>query len=125
MFFTEINLVTVLVATIMGFGFGLVWYAPWAFGKLWKKVNRHENTNKSEASSYKSHVISLLVTFISAFILASLFNSILIISVSGILLVGFLMWLGFTLPVKINEYMYSSTPFSLISIDLGHQLVVT
>ncbi|MEK7607623.1 MAG: DUF1761 domain-containing protein [Patescibacteria group bacterium] len=128
MFFQNINYWVIIVATIAGMIVGFVWYAPWAFGKLWLRLkskteeNSHDKKqDKPKASVWIGMTISTLVT---AFILAVLFNSLVIVSFWSIILSAFLLWIGFAVPMKLGDYCFGDDSFILFLISVGHELAV-
>lgn len=120
MFFQNINYWVVIIATIVGMIVGFVWYAPWAFGKLWMK-SKGTPSEKPKPSVWVGMTISTLVT---AFILAVLFNSLVIVSFWGIILSAFLLWLGFVVPMKLGDYYFGDDNFTFFLLSVGHELAV-
>ena len=120
MFFQNINYLVVIVATIVGMIAGFVWYAPWAFGKIWMKA-KGSMLEKPKKSVWVGMVIS---TFITAFILAVLFNSLVIIGFWGIVCTAFLLWLGFALPIKLGDYYFGGESLTIFLLSVGQELFV-
>ncbi|MDP1625246.1 MAG: DUF1761 domain-containing protein [bacterium] len=116
MFFTDINLITVIVAAVISIALGFVWYAPWFFGST---------SLLSSTRGWKAYVGSAVTTLITAFFIASLLNSIVVLGLSGIVMAGFVVWLGFMAPVRVNDYFYGRMPRGAVLVDLGYGLVST
>ncbi len=128
MFFQNINYVTVVIAAILGMVVGYIWYSPWAFGKLWMKSKgwteesmREASKGKSMASSYALMTLSTLVT---AFILAALFNSLVVTSIVGMIVVALCVWIGFIVPTKLGDLLFGGDTRTFFLISIGHGLVV-
>lgn len=126
MFFGELPYITIIVAALLGMGVGFVWYAPWAFGKLWLKSKgwsdellREKKEGKSMVPTY---VFMTLGNVALALVLAVLFNSLMVIGFSGIFTLAFLTWLGFVVPVKLGDYLYGGDSFTFFLISIGYNL---
>lgn len=126
MFFHNISYITTLIAGLAGLAVGFVWYAPWAFGKLWMKSKgltpeliHTRDAEKSMILVWSSMTLSTLVT---AFILAALFNSLIVTTVGGIFLVALCVWIGFVVPVKLGDYHFGGDTFVSFLISVGQQL---
>ena len=128
MFFGNLNFIFIIVATIVGMGVGAIWYSPFVFGPLWIKskgwtkedVMAHRNSPMLPQMS-----IMTLGTFVTALMLAALFNSLVVTGISGILFVGLCVWLGFAVPVKLGDYLFGGDSFTFFLLSIGHQFVVT
>lgn len=127
MFFTNINVWTVLAAAVAGMLVGFVWYAKWAFGPLWLKHKAWSDEAlraKKEGKPMWPTWLSMSVsTLASAFILAAVFNSLVVMSLWGILATAFLLWLAFVVPVKLAEYLYGADTLPFFLVSVGHDLV--
>ncbi|HEY4500291.1 MAG TPA: DUF1761 domain-containing protein [Candidatus Paceibacterota bacterium] len=120
MFFQNINYWIVITATIVGMIVGFIWYAPWAFGKLWIK-SKSAPAEKPKTSTWIGMTISTLIT---AFVLATLFNSLIIVSLWGLVLTAFLLWVGFAVPMKLGDYYFGGDSFTFFLLSVGHELVL-
>ncbi|MDO8579577.1 MAG: DUF1761 domain-containing protein [bacterium] len=120
MFFQNINYWIIITASIVGMIVGFIWYAPWAFGKLWMK-SKNTPIEKPKTSVWIGMTIS---TFITAFVLAALFNSLVIVSFWGLVLTAFLLWIGFTVPMKLGDYYFGTDSFTFFLLSVGHELAL-
>lgn len=120
----EINIWAVLVAAISSLVVGSVWYAPPVFGKWWMKAARVESTGKPVAPQI---IIALIVSLISAFVLAGavaiaqhfyegsfLLNAI---------LTAVILWAGFTAARIITHDGFEGRPKLLTLLTISHELV--
>lgn len=130
MFFSNINLWIPALAAIVAGALGFVWYAPWAFGKLWIKsmgLSHEEMAARKKAKEGKPmwpiHLGTFIATLATAFVLAALFNSLVVTSVWGLVMIGFLMWLGFSAPVKFYDFLFAGDSFAYFAISAGYELV--
>jgi hypothetical protein len=105
----DVNLGAVAAATAVMFGIGGIWYMP-LFGRLWGKIHgmNFEGMSKKQIAEARKGMGSLmgvqvLVTAISAFVLATLATKITDISVFAL---AFWVWLGFVLPAQISGILF-------------------
>ncbi len=130
MFFQNLNYVVIAIAAVVSMGIGFVWYSPLLFSKRWMKEmgyspEKMEEMRKGDSNSSmaKTYSFSFVFTVITTLIIASLLNSLIVTSLSGLLLVGFFMWLAFSMPISANYVMFGKDSFELFMINSGYQLV--
>lgn len=128
MFFGNLNYIVIIVATIIGMAVGVVWHSKYAFGPLWLKTkgwtDEHLRAKKEGKSMTPIYGAMTLGTLFTAIILAGLFNSLIVTGLWGILFVGFCVWLGFSVPVKLADYLFGGDSFIFFLLAIGHELVV-
>jgi hypothetical protein len=122
--------IAVIVATIVSFVIGGLWYGP-LFGKAWMaamgKTEADREAMRKQAP--KGFVVALVGGFIASFVLglllqyARLANVGLPASVAGGLVVGFLVWFGFPLTGMISGAIFEGRSGKLVGINLSHALV--
>jgi len=127
MFFQNLNYIAIVIAMIAGVAVGFIWYAPWAFGRIWMKEKgltkesmAAKQGNRSMAPTFALMALSALI---EAFILSALFNSLIVTSFGGILLVALCVWIGFAVPPKAGDYLFGGESLSLFLISVGQSLV--
>lgn len=130
----EINYWAVLVAGVVSMIIGGLWYGP-LFGKMWMKgqgldpndKERMEKMKKAAGSAYAQMFIgSLIQMYVFAHVLWA-FDAALTEKMGPVaagLQGGFWMWLGFILPVKYGDKLWSGKKFNYVAIDLGYYLVL-
>ncbi len=127
MFFENINLLVVIVAAIAGMSIGYLWYAPFAFAKLWLKSTGYNidalRAKKEKQSMPLVYTLSTLAAIVTAVVLAAVFNSLVVVGLSGIITTAVVLWLGFIVPVKFNDYLFGGDSFTFFCISIGYQLV--
>jgi hypothetical protein len=127
----EISVLGVLVAAVVSFVLGSVWYSPMLFGKQWQKLTG-VSMQGGQADIAKVMVggfaIGLVLSFFFAFTasLAALpmgivlqNDSVVVINIAAALL----LWVGFILVPSMYEILYTKKSLKLAAIDLGYQLV--
>lgn len=114
----EINYTLVIVATVVQFVLGAIWYGP-LFGKAWMKIVGAENCTEEDMKKAQKqmapfYLLQLIVTFVSTWILAMFIGY---ISTANVGLtaycVAWLVWLGFLLPNVISGVIWSGTKRNL------------
>jgi hypothetical protein len=121
----EINIWAVLLATLSSMIVGAIWYARPVFGNWWIKAAKVDMDRN--ASAVVPIIVTLVVSFISALVLAGsaaiaqefyggnfLLNSI----VTAIIL-----WAGFTAARFITHDAFEGRPAGLTLLNISHELV--
>ena len=122
----EINYLAVLVAGLVAFLVGGVWYTA-LFGKLWVRLQGYSEAKIKEMQAAMSPprffggmLLSYLVLALVMALLLANFTQ------PGMLtgaVLGFLLWLGPAAAIAMTGYIASDKPFTLYLIDVGCQLV--
>ncbi|WP_168627786.1 MULTISPECIES: DUF1761 domain-containing protein [unclassified Cryobacterium] len=121
----EINIWAVLLATLSSMVVGAIWYARPVFGNWWIKAAKVDMDRN--ASAVVPMIVTLVVSFISALVLAGsaaiaqefyggnfLLNAI----VTAIIL-----WAGFTAARFITHDAFEGRPAGLTLLNISHELV--
>ena len=117
------NLVGVLVATVVSFVIGAIWFAPQVFGKTWLALLgkteewARKNRNKSIVFGF---LANLLTAFLLGFFIASLGSHNWFDGVE----VAFLAWLAFPAAIHFTSYVFEGRPGKLFGIDVVHSLII-
>ncbi|HJQ08869.1 MAG TPA: DUF1761 domain-containing protein [Candidatus Saccharimonadales bacterium] len=121
----EVNWLAVLLATASSMVVGSIWYAPSVFGRAWEKMV-HLDEKKKRTGAAKAIGVTLVVSFLTAYILAHVSylsntffgNSFLHDS----LMTAFWAWLGFTAARFITHDAFEQRPFKLTAMNIAHEL---
>ena len=119
----EINIWAVLVATLSTMVVGTIWYTPRVFGSWWEKAARVE----APANAVRAIVITLIVSFVSAWVLAGAAaiaqefygGSFLVNS----LVTAIILWAGFTAARFVTHDAFENRPPALTVLNISHELV--
>ncbi len=70
----QVNWLAVVLATLSTMVVGSIWYAPQVFGKKWMKLigKTEKELGNNKAAATQAILITLVVSFISAYVLAHL-----------------------------------------------------
>jgi hypothetical protein len=135
MHFPPINYLAVLVAAIVIFVLGGLWYSPVLFMKKWLALqNRSEEQMRAEAAAanmpvlYISAFVTALVTsWVMAHLLghfaAAVDPNVMHPSAAHGATFGFVCWLGFAAPTSYATAIFSGKPKQLWLIDSTYNLV--
>lgn len=128
----EINWIAVLVATVVNFFIGFLWYTP-LFGKAWAKELGITMTGPPPAGLLvRGLAIGVIGNFFMAYVLAH--NNVAWSFVPGmsemstaevILSAGIFTWLGFYLPVDLNRVAWENASWKLFFINTTYHLALT
>jgi uncharacterized protein DUF1761 len=123
--------IAVIVAAVVSFVIGGIWYARPVFGKAWmaalgKTEADMEAMRKQAPKGFAAGLIgSLIASFVLALFLeyGRMAGVGLPSGVAGGLVVGFLVWFGFLLTTTVAGAVFEGRPGKLVGINLGFTLV--
>lgn len=127
----HINYLALLIAGIVAWIVGAVWYSPKVFGNAWMKIMGADKLDKAAAEKMKDAILSMAIIFfaslLGAYILARFTGWMGMTIAVGGMRVAFLAWLGFAVPEYLSDAMFSGKDKSLVwqmaGIKIGHYLV--
>src|SRR3989442_10210417 len=111
----NINILAVLVAAVLTFVLGAVWYSPVLFAKQWMAAQGYtpekleEMKRRGVTRAYAVSVLCYLVTAYVMALLASYTNS---TTLAQGLWLGFLSWLGVSPPGGVTPQLFSEKPIA-------------
>jgi hypothetical protein len=126
----HINWLAVLVAGIVIFILGGLWYSPVLFAKKWIALqNKTEEQMRAEAAAanmplmYASAFLTgLIIAWAMAMVFAHIANDMTLNAAHGALF-GALLWLGFAATTSYATALFSGKPRQLWLIDSAYNLV--
>lgn len=123
----DVNLVAVFVAAVVSFMIGWAWYSPMLFGNIWMKESGIKMPGKMTPELKKQMMRSMTLGFVFAvlvnYIFARFLGSMNVYSAGDVAQLAFWIWLGFTLPVVMNGYLWEGKSFTLALIAAGQTFV--
>jgi uncharacterized protein YneF (UPF0154 family) len=121
----HINFLAVVVAAVVAFLIGGLWYSPLLFAKLW--VNAHgyseEQVKDMQKGAGKAYAVTLVCDFLIALAIAVLAGYIHMEHCVQGLKLGLLVWAGFAMPLGLTANMFSGKRITVFYIDTAYQLV--
>lgn len=123
--YLHINILAVIVAALVTFGIGALWYSPVLFAKQWLAFNGYgpEKVQAMQKDAPRAYGISFVCYLVMAAAFAVLVRMTHIEHVVGGAKLGFLLWLGFVAATGLTANVYSDKPFKAFALDAGYQLV--
>ncbi len=125
----EINWMAILVAVVVNFVLGFIWYTP-LFGKAWGKEMGYDPNEKPDKSvMLKGMAFIVIGNFLMAYVLAN--NIAAWQFVPGVEAMGpmanalnaaIFTWLGFYLPGQLGATVWEKNSWKLFGINTGYHL---
>jgi hypothetical protein len=127
----EINYPLIILAAVVQFVLGALWYSPVLFGNTWMKVMGAEKFTKEEIVKMQKemgpfYALQFVLGLITIFVLASnlAYNN---LSGAGAYAYAFFMWFGYIMPIQVGSVIWGSTAKKFwlrqILIMISYQLV--
>ncbi|PIT92527.1 MAG: hypothetical protein COU08_01975 [Candidatus Harrisonbacteria bacterium CG10_big_fil_rev_8_21_14_0_10_42_17] len=117
----QLNYVAVLVATIVMFVVGFLWYGP-IFGRLWMKymgINPEEAKNISQKEMIPAYVVNFVGNFVEVtFLLFFTF-----LAATQFWHMALMLWIGFMLFNEMGAVFWMKKPWGFFFINSGYRLV--
>jgi hypothetical protein len=127
----NLNYWPILIAAIVSFGFGAVWYG--ALGKQWMAARDLSPADLEKAKAGMGAVPwPFIIAFVALFVMAWMFSGVLLhmarggmaMSIRAGMISGAFLWLGFVITTMAVNYAFQGAKRSLTLIDGGHWLGV-
>jgi hypothetical protein len=124
----EINYWAVLLATLSTMVVGSIWYTPKVFGTRWAKLaNVDMNADKTALQAWMPIIVTIFVSFVSAWVLAGAINIAWHFYGGGYLLnalgTAVILWAGLTAARFITHDAFEGRPSALTVMNIAHELV--
>lgn len=112
-----------LLATFCTTLVGAMWYSRLLFGDIW---SREAGLTKRYQQSGSSLVIRTVANFVMEFMMALIFRAFMtqahLVTAGAIFGLGFLLFVGFMLPLLIGDLLWNEKNPRLFAIHAGHRL---
>lgn len=123
----NVNWIAVVAAALSTMVVGMIWYAKPIFGNAWIKLAKLDVKKMEKDGGTKAILVTLLVSFLSAFVLAHVaflahdyFNNSFL---QDALTTAFWVWLGFTAARFITHDAFEGRPAALTLLNIAHEFV--
>jgi hypothetical protein len=119
----HINWVAVLIATVLGFGIGAIWFNPNVFGNSWMADlgKRREDFKNGPAKSMGLTFVTTLITAIGVAWLIRLLGA---YSLMGGIKVGLLVGVAFVATSYYSDGLFEERKTRLIGITAAHRVLM-
>lgn len=111
-----LNWTLIIIMTIASFALGAIWHGP-IFGKIWMRIH-HGNKGMSDAEMknamkgmWKLMLAEFVATLLMVIGLACVIRA---IPSMPPLLVGFMVWLAFTMPANLSAILWGNDPKNIM-----------
>ena len=119
----EINYLAVVVASLVSFVIGMVWYTPLTFGNVWMKEEGLKEGDVSKKAQVRGFLISFITAIIQAFGIAILINLLQADSFLQGLLTGAAASILFVATSIGMNYAYEQRTMRLFFINAGYSVI--
>ena len=119
--FTGINYLAAIVATLVAYFFGALWYSPILFGNTWMRALGKGKEDLPAPTL--PMLIGFVCTFVTALGLELLINGMGLQSLLGGVTIGLVVAVAFIVTNTLSEYLYSGASFRLFWIHAGYRLI--
>ncbi len=125
MFFSGISWLMVIIAAVVAFIGGWIWYSSFLFGKVYAKEMglEHNHTGKPKFGMAKQFSLVFLGYIVMATTCASLLNTLFVVTFSQLLLLAVTLWAAFVLVTKMNDVIFGNKSWKLYAITTGQDLL--
>ncbi len=121
-----VNYLVVVVATVISFVIGMLWYMP-LFGNVWRremKITDKEMRMAKEKGMAVPMILNLIGTFVMAFVVAIFVGWLNLSSFADGAVLGFWIWLGFfAATTLLGSVIWEMKSWTLFFINAAYWLV--
>jgi len=119
-----VNYIAVLVAAVVAFIIGGLWYSPFVLGKQWMKLRGMDPASmKGMAFPMGLMVQEFITTLVMAFVISQFAMWVGAFGPVAGLVLGFWLWLGFVATTMFSATLWEKYPLGLFVINAGLRLV--
>jgi Protein of unknown function (DUF1761) len=130
MTFAGINTLAILIAAVVGWLSGAVWYS--ALGKLWveaqgktvEEFHVHRAAIKGTPAAWLPFALAFVADLVMAWVLAGLIGHMGSVTIRSAVISALFAWGGFVVTTILVNYSFGGRGYRLAAIDAGHWLVV-
>ncbi|HUY70590.1 MAG TPA: DUF1761 domain-containing protein [Candidatus Baltobacteraceae bacterium] len=118
-----INYVAVVVAAVVAFVIGMVWFSPKLFGNDWAKDMSKTSKPKPKGGMMMGMVGAIISVLLTALVLEVLLGSLGITSMTSALELGFMVWLGFFFSMQLVRASFGGSK-KMFTIMSAHDIII-
>lgn len=115
----------ILLSAVASIIIGSLWYGP-IFGKTWIKLSgftKQDISKGKKTNMTPYYLTAFIMSLLTAYVLEWLINALNVSSISGALLLSFLLWLGFYVTTLSGSVIWEGKPFKLYILNVAYWLV--
>jgi len=120
----EINYLAVLVAAIIYYAGGALWYSPLLFGKGWMGLVglTEEKIKEAQKDAWKSYLTAFIAALLISYGISRIESYMNVITFGGGMHTGFWTWLCFVVTTMATNNSFAGRSPKLLLIDSGYHL---
>lgn len=115
----EVNVIAIVIAAIIYFFLGGLWYSPKLFGHIWMQELKLDEVKHDKTAYIGEGIIGLII----ACVLALFMSKMNLVSAQGGFLVGLLSWIGFIATTGLSGVLWGKKTIKLFLVHSGFLLV--
>ena len=121
-----INYWAVIVAAVVAFVIGGLWYSPILFGRAWMRLRRIDDTAAARTKMRPAEILAELARgLVVAAVLAGFVVHLVVVNWAGAIYLGLAVWIGFQATSIIGSVIHENYPWKLYAIHTGDALAKT
>ena len=130
MTFAGINYVAILIAAVVGWLVGAIWYGllgkAWveAQGRTMEEFKAQQAAMVGKFSGQLPFIFAFLANLVMAWVLAGMVGHMGSVTVRSAVISALFAWLGFVVTTMLVNNAFTGRRYMLLAIDAGHWLVV-
>jgi hypothetical protein len=117
----DINYIAVVVAAVIAYALGALWYGP-LFGRIWMQLSGKTEATLDKSNMGVRYVIGFVTSLVMAYVLAHLIEYARAATIVEGLQTGFWVWLGFVATVSLGMVLWEGKPFKLWVLNNAYNL---
>lgn len=122
---SDLNVLAMVVAWFINVGLGAFWYSPAGFGKYWSKLSGVDMMKMPKDAANKAIVSVAISAIVQTVALAVMINSLNVETIANAVVVGLLLWAGFTAATAVGNNLYSRLSWKFWWLNASFFLIVT
>ena len=116
-----INILAIIIATLIQFFIGYLWYSKFLFGNIYiKSLGKPEEEMEMKVINIIGPLVIAFIAFLFFAILLDLFGT---YDVVFSLLLSIIVWVGFIATTNLYAVFFEDRNFMLYLLNIGYQLV--
>ena len=121
-----INYWAVIVAAVVAFVMGGLWYSPILFGRAWMRLRRIDDTAAARTKMRPAEILAEFARgLVVAAVLAGFVVHLGVVNWAGAIYLGLAVWIGFQATSIIGSVIHENYPWKLYAIHTGDALAKT
>ena len=123
-FDVTINYVAWIVAVVVYYAGGALWYSPVLFGNSWMQLVglTPEKMEAEKGNAWKSYLTSFISALLIGYGMARVMAYLGVATLTGGIISGLFLWVSFVLTTMATNSSFAGRPLKLLVIDAGYHL---